>query len=110
MPYDGESDLDGTTKVLLEARRLVEEGWCQGAYEDEAGRVCLQLALYLGQGASESQVTVGMSASDRVVKLIGPFYASATHPIQGWNDAPERTQAEVLELLDRAIADSESTR
>lgn len=109
MPYDG-TGLSETTKVLLEARRLVEEGWCQGAYEDATGRVCLQRALYLGLLASDSRLTPGMTAFDRVVKLLPLPSPGRPRQIQDWNDAPGRTQTEVLELLDLAIADSESTR
>src|SRR4051812_16046026 len=102
MPYDG-TGLDKATKVLIEARRLVEEGWCQGAYEDAAGRVCLHRATVLGCFV----VTFWdwKAAYSRVRALIPPTYEGVfLDPVQAWNDAYGRTQAEVLALLDRAIA------
>lgn len=105
MPYDG-SGLDETTKVLLEARRLVEKGWCQGVYADPAGRVCLHRALALGSlAAAGISVSVEWErAFIRVIALIPPCGARANDRVQWWNDDPQRTQAEVLALLDRAIA------
>lgn len=105
MPYDG-TGLDEATKVLLEARHLIEEGWCQGAYEDAAGNVCLRRALWCGSFATASWDDID-AAFERVVERLPPIYARTTRPIQDWNDVRGRTQAEVLALLDRAIAGGE---
>lgn len=71
--------------ALRHARRLVENGWRQEGYGGPAqGRYCLVGAI--------SRATTACS--------VPPFQLPA---LETWNDAPGRTQADVLALLDKAI-------
>ena len=93
-------------EVLLRAREYIKRGWCQGAHardafgnsvlitSPECRFVCLEGALYLGccdesEPYSETKL--------QVQKLFDMGH------IGTWNDAPGRTQEEVLTLLDDTI-------
>lgn len=98
----------GRTKVgekvatnLRAARALVANGWCQGSYEmgsRDNRRFCARGAANEAE-CSEIEFDALRAAipNDRGGGLIG------------FNDAGDRTQAEVLALFDRAIAAIETT-
>jgi hypothetical protein len=71
------------------AAYIEEHGWCQRAMEDASGRVCLIEAITSTGGYLD-----GVGAA--IERLIGPDFIS-------WNDAPGRTQTEVVKML-RAAA------
>jgi hypothetical protein len=85
---------------LREARALIERGWCQRAYgrdadgcsvyEDNPSAIC-----WCASGA------INAKADYAARRVFGE--AIGTDCIPGWNDAPERTQAEVLAAFDKAI-------
>ena len=104
--------------ALKRARALIARGWCQdtaacaglpvGAYEsvkvryvadDNPGMVC-----YCVTGAvSALRVHYDLLGALEMTfshRPLGPFYNLAT-----WNDAPDRTHEEVLDLFDKAIAE-----
>jgi len=96
-------------EILVEARRiLTPDGACtQGAYArdedgaalgpDAIGAVCWCLDTALGLAAPVGDGCVGAYGDAWAVlaeRVVDPVV---------WNDAPGRTQAEVLGLLDRAI-------
>lgn len=94
-------------EVLTEARELVEHGWCQGAYAfseegrkvgiDDAGlaaKVCLTCAVTF----ASRRTNVSPTYLYELMGLDDGFYGAVR-----WNDAPGRTQAEVVLLFDRAI-------
>jgi hypothetical protein len=95
-----------TEQLLIEARALVEKGWCQGASaRNDRG----MLTEFFGNKA----VTFCMSGA--LCRLMNPvlepwrkandILASVVGcGIGVWNDRPERTQAEVLEAFDNALA------
>jgi len=85
--------LNDVQRHLIEARKLIERGWCQG--DDEfRGSYCMMGAI--------TRVAPNCSAvfaADNVLrKVIGEFSSVAD-----WNDSPSRTKAEVLAAFDRAV-------
>lgn len=89
---------------LREAREyLVRHGWNRNGYEGPDGSVCMMGAV---------NAVVGSSPYDGEREdIIGPMRglllrgAETSVPYPAWwNDAPERTQAEVLAAFDKAIA------
>lgn len=101
--------------VLREARKLLECGWCQGALarnaENEKGLLCdssacswcvagaLKAAAMALTGLGDRWVRLG--AKDRARRLLRSVIGLKS--ITQWNDDRERTQAEVLEAVDRAV-------
>lgn len=79
-----------TVDVLKGARALIEQGWTQGLDHDVVDGVdcyCLSGAL--------AQQKDWQDASELLHSLRPDFV--------DWNDRPDRTKEEVLELLDQAI-------
>jgi hypothetical protein len=84
-----------TVEALKRARAMVKERWCPQGGSDEKGGVCPLIAVarqYPGP-VDEYQHTLEL-----VRRAIGGGC------IPEWNEAPERTQAEVEAAFDRAIA------
>jgi len=103
--------------TLAEARKLIAQGWTQGAfYDDEDGRGCYCLAGAVGTvDAASAKLTKGRvnfvfySRSKSIGALSACLGgrgggAGAVDLVTEWNDAPDRTQEDVLGLIDRAIA------
>jgi hypothetical protein len=89
---------------LDEARKLIERGWCQGEY-----------AFYAGEAiADDADITVDCDcycAIGALRAVCGDNFTAAHHYLAravgdsqtlDWNDAPERTQAEVIEAFRKA--------
>ena len=86
---------------LDEARALIEKGWCQRAFElhsSQGACYCTMGAFYraLGELSEDDEET----AFRTLIKAIG-LPAEDTQVFE-WNDAPERTQAEVIEAFRKA--------
>ena len=99
--------LPQVSRDLLEAARIVEKGWCQNETHID-DKFCVMGALAevtdggFFRGPCENRF---MSAIDAVAGLLdlGPqtvFHSQ--HPLADWNDAPERTKAEVVKALQDA--------
>lgn len=90
MPFDG--TLNEISRVLLDARALIEIGWCQNAirYGDA---VCMRGAIE----SVDAPFGAKHLALDELKAAIGGGLISV------WNDAPERSKEEVLAAFDRAI-------
>src|SRR5438105_478768 len=102
-----------TAEILRQARALIERGWCQEA-------VALDSKSVVVDPISGDPVAVCVNGAIR--RAVGyhwrsgiddtPFRnaqealesAAGAASIAVWNDAPKRTQAQVLALFDRAIA------
>lgn len=95
-----------TPAEQLELTALVIEryGWAQGKYRSRSGRRCIlgaQAVLYrLGYG-DESSVTRAADHLQAVLTARG-----IRQPYHQWNDAPGRTQGEVLALLREAAKEA----
>lgn len=107
------------TDTLRAARALIEKGWCQAALaRDKTGATvepgseravayCMMGAIYAATHytpltAWERHETYMLAKQCR-----NRLFAanSIQDTLADWNDAPERTQAEVLALFDSAIAE-----
>lgn len=84
--------------VLLDAAKLVERGWCQvlpWSTKDGRKRYCIWAAVlesYWSSGALWDR--------DSMAKLLyDEIGLSSGESIGSWNDAPGRTQAEVVAAL-----------
>ena len=92
-------DREAVATKLDEARALIERGWVQGSYENAHGNCFCSL------GAIEQ---VGGDCWNELPELWQPLaQAIGTNPCEGfaiatWNDAPGRTQAEVVEAFRKA--------
>lgn len=88
--------MTSVAEVLREARSLVDtpEKWCKGTYGDGEGRHCISGTLR-DVGAEEAYTFL-----QRTIHTAGP--------LSSWNDAPERTHADVLAAFDKAIALAEA--
>jgi hypothetical protein len=96
-------------ELLTAARALVLKGWTQGFYartpagecvspeSETAAAWCLSGAL---MAANDGTYDDGMEAEYRAFTLLQEAVAA---PIPDWNDEPGRTQAEVVEALEKAI-------
>jgi len=92
-------------QVLTEARKLIAQGWTQGEYKrvvDGVECYCLSGAIHQAapydnpRGLEFAALFLSLRADD--------FYLSSSSNLTEWNDAPDRTQEDVLDLIDRAIA------
>jgi hypothetical protein len=92
--------------VLFEAANYIEaNGWCQHASQN-AGHICLYAAIETicrkieGPLAPDEKATsLYLNAATRMAKFLGVLNAAV------WNDAPGRTQDEVIAVM-RACANS----
>jgi hypothetical protein len=86
---------------LDEARKLIEaRGWCRNNYTC-GGKVC---ALGAINAVTSGNPTLEFRTpwSAMTCALADAIGASGTSEIPTWNDAPERTQAEVIEAFRKA--------
>ena len=101
------------TNMIREAIRVIARaGWTKDAFADEAGRHCLQGALYEAHGLhpfDDRQVGVpvrGELASDlRLVnEVVAAQFPDRAGPIgvSRFNDHPDTTVDEVLRVLEKA--------
>jgi hypothetical protein len=99
-----------TREVLIAARGLIAKGWTQGSFARASDGVGTSFndhdaCSWCSLGALMAATPV---AFDRGIAMsclrdaIGRD-ANGRGSIQLWNDAPERTQAEVLAAFDKAI-------
>ena len=99
-------------EVLREARSLVDtpEKWWQRNGHNDSGELpdcdftCVGLAV-LDAGSHASHATLA-SALCRAIGITPGSYPP--RDIYDWNDAPERTHADVLAAFDKAIALAEA--
>jgi hypothetical protein len=91
---------------LREARALIERGWCQFQLAHDAeGRERWE---YIGTREDDRFVPVSWCAAGALKDAgAGALAVRAFREVVGtpisWNDAPERTQTDVLAAFDRAI-------
>jgi len=98
---------DDVVSVLQRAKERIAEGWCQGMYTTDErirdilslgraeGGVCIQGAIY----AAAAQLTGTLPSAEVWSALVS---ATGCQFPSMWNDDPGRTQADVLDMFDRA--------
>lgn len=92
--------MSNVVQVLKDARRLVAENWGQGnGLNDPKGCHCIYTAVYDVSGGVDSRFR-----SPALRTLCRSANLPPDGEIWDWNDAPGRTQSEVLALFDKAIA------
>jgi hypothetical protein len=103
-----------TVEVLMRARKLIEIGHAKGyAALDRDGNSlgewsspdacawCIVGALNVAAETADDETPEGAALRSAAFDALAPFVGT---DFIGWNDAPERTQADVLAALDAAIA------
>lgn len=111
-----------TSEVLLQAKKLVEKGWCQGSPAREADgsavfskettavKWCAIGALYraldyLKVGMPDTRPSIdyfGMPDTRPSRDYCGKVLGIDANMVLGWNDADGRTQSEVIEMFEKA--------
>ena len=100
----GEVGLDEASKILLKAASLIEErGWCQHALETHEGRMCANGAVWIAAGRPVSKDGVPPPEWHLTYRAARTRLWSSVGHVHDWNDAKDRTQAEVVAKL-RAVA------
>lgn len=84
-----------TAGILKKARALVEKGWAQGDDVDQIDSHCIATALWA-------------ATQDIHEYFLAKYIMCEANGFSGtllttWNDAPGRTQAEVLAAIDKGI-------
>ena len=107
-------DID-IVEILQEGRRLVSQGWCQGAMaKDVDGRAveaCSPAAVAFDPVGAIERAVFNLLGGDRrhlIQNYYKGFYALVsglhTHSrLAAWNDDPLRCQTDVLERFDFAL-------
>lgn len=96
-----------TIDILTNARARIAGGWCQGMSAIDAQSIAVsatspRAVCFCVYGALDS---TGLHIDESVYTLIKEANGlPGNMPLSRWNDAPERTQADVLEAFDHAIA------
>jgi hypothetical protein len=100
MPFDG---VPNRARVLADALDLLHcRGWCKGMLKDEDGRLCSIGAILAVQGmflnSYRPRIGLGLAAEGCQAIGLSPW------TISSFNDAPERTFAEVEAWFEKRIA------
>lgn len=111
MPFDpglDETDTRSRDLIVLEkARARIARGWCQNTPDSSGGSVCMGGAYQVVTAGSPSNL-FHSGAMDKFARLLGfrggkeVGHRPGDRMVQ-WNDAPGRTQQEVLQRFDTAI-------
>ena len=115
MPFDG-VEISEVTERLVIGRARIEAGWCQGhlylnrwSWYGRSREYCLIGAVRVdlpgwsigGPDAAADLLTLA------IIKL---GYGTGIWPVSAFNDSPVRTKAQVLDVVDLAIAMSRGDR
>jgi hypothetical protein len=91
----GETEIDEAGKILLDAADYVERhGWCQNEFQNGFGSVCIMGALlHVVQWPDHLQGRGITEILPRLTKYLG------VTRLDNWNDAPGRTNEQVVAAL-----------
>lgn len=87
-----------TYDFLVDARRMIARGWCQGVTKDCFGRVCALGAMWNTEG-----LPLVAQKAEKYLRAALPF--TYTH-VARFNDSPCTQKSDVLALYDVAIANA----
>jgi hypothetical protein len=83
---------------LDEARALIEKGWVRGSYEVKGCGFCTYGAVQKAvTGNAEEECNPRTKPLEALLRQV-----TGATSLAHWNDAPERTQAEVIEAFRKA--------
>jgi hypothetical protein len=99
-----------TANDLRAARALIQRGWCKGAFaRDETGIPVAPNEHHAVQWCSRGAIAAATIRREAEhVAAVDALKMQVGFAIAVWNDARERTQAEVLAAFDRAIQAEEA--
>lgn len=88
-------------EICLRAAEVIRErGWHQKDYANEKGNVCLFAAINIASGSTAwGPTSIGAAAVRRVKRHLKLRVCDS---VAKWNDAPDRTLAEVIDALESA--------
>jgi hypothetical protein len=87
--------------VLLDAAEAIRaRGWCQGAPVAPGGELCLIGAVMEASGSSGAPISFSHPCWQALERL----GRAVPQPVT-WNDAPGRTAADVIALLEKVALD-----
>lgn len=104
-------------EILVGARDLVRQGWCQGvdardgrdercapwSRDARAWSVLGALVASEGEGPDvRAHSSASLAELGQAVALLAE--AAGTRSLQAWNDEPERTRDDVIAAFERALA------
>lgn len=94
-----------TTEILRGAKDyIIDHGWIQGTMKSGEDQVCSLGAVYVYRGSrADIPTTQFFRAIDIISALAGGTNGDGYWTLTKWNDAPGRTEAEVLALFDAGI-------
>lgn len=99
MPFDAEITQRSRDLIALEkARERIARAWCQGDDYEPDGPHCVLSARGI---FTDGLIDYYADEVQHFARLLGFHDSDAAYL---WNDAPSRTQAEVLTRFDAAIA------
>lgn len=92
-----------THEILVAGRNYIaRHGWTQGYEEyDHGGPACAAVAC---GWVADGDLLVFSDARNAAQNALAAAAGVSPHELPEWNDADERTEAEVLAAFDRAIA------
>jgi len=101
---------DELRDVLREAKGLVVKDWWQDdGFSPRSGH-CVMTAVGLAAPYHHSEHPNGGQVFLAVRALLRDLLGGPEVSVAGWNDAPERTHADAVDLFDRALAAVEAER
>lgn len=107
----GRSVRDGVVRHLEGvACVLAERGWSQGRFIGDSGAVCLMQAVMEAAGRGFGSDETSVAADWCLLLMVQAQAGTGQWSLYGWNDAPGRTEAEVMQLVEDAIVFARSYR
>lgn len=103
MPFDNSPVTNPVIEALRAGRARVERGWCQGVLYHEGAVCALGGISRATDPALMKYDTASFQAADLLTRALDGSAGDGVWTVSVWNDAPERTQSDVLALYDRAI-------
>jgi hypothetical protein len=102
-PPPAEIELKPWQQLLLDAAALIDKvGWCQGTAVNHQGQLCAAGAMYYSNKVVylHGDLSVYNEARNHFLDTI------KDHNVPTWNDAPGRTQEEVVAAMRKAAQGS----
>lgn len=97
-----------TKEILIEARKLIEHGWCQGSLAKtiygESVDEQHPSARYFCTAGAIYKAEPNNTRAELIIDEIEEEFKGTWSFISKWNDSPDRTKEDVLVLFDKAIA------